>query len=46
MTLASVILDNIKDYDFLHSGRILIDAINEAVRLELPKVAEFLESRF
>ena len=46
MTLASIIFENIKGYQFLHSGQILIKAINESLRVELPKIADFLEARF
>lgn len=45
LSLAAIILMNIKDYTPFHSGPVLSDVIIEAVRLDVPGIAEFLSSR-
>ena len=45
LSLAAIILSNIKDYTPFHSGPVLGDVINEAVRLDVPGIADFLSSR-
>ena len=43
--LAGIILDNIKDYEMLHSSQLLIEAIIEATKMGLPAAKDYLDSR-
>ena len=43
--MALVILCEIKDYSFLHSGQYLVEAITKAVKCDVPGIADYLNCR-
>ena len=43
--MADIIFRNIKDYGYMHSSSIIHEAVIEAIRLGLPSIGEYLESR-
>ena len=43
--LAEIIFDNIKDYGLLHSSQLVIDAVLKSIRIGLPAVKGYLDSR-
>lgn len=44
--MATILLQKIKDYKYLHSGPNLVEAITQAIKKDVPNVGEFLDSRF
>ena len=43
--MANTIFLNIKDYGFMHSSHTIIEAVIEAIRVELPSIGSYLDSR-
>lgn len=46
LELASVFLKNIKNYSYLHQGQSIVHTIIKCIELEVPGIADFLESRY
>lgn len=44
--LAALLFQNTKDYPFLHSSIFLRNAVNQAIRYNVPTIGEFLDKRF
>ena len=43
--MAEIIFSNIKNYSYMHSSQIIHESIIQAVRIGLPSIGDYLESR-
>jgi hypothetical protein len=43
--MANIILGNMKDYSFLHSSSVIVNAVTSAIKGEVPTVSEYIQHR-
>ena len=43
--MAEVIFNNIKDYGFMHSSQLINEGVIQAIKLNLPSLGDYLDSR-
>ena len=46
LAMANAIFEGIKEYSFMHSSQQVTEAVIEAVRVSLPSIGQYIESRF
>ena len=46
LSMAAIIFANSRNYSFLHSGPVLVDAVIQAIKLGVPGISSYIEARF
>jgi len=44
--MAAIIFANSRNYSFLHSGPVLVEAVIKAIELGVPGISSYIEARF
>lgn len=44
--MAAVIFEYIREYSFLYAGGTIVDAISASIKMEVPGIGDYLDSRF
>jgi hypothetical protein len=45
LSMAAIIFANSKNYSFLHSGPVLVEAVIRAIKLGVPGISDYIDAR-